>query len=413
MRTLTLREYREERAVLLDRSERDALRAILPSMQIAPTTGETDRYDVIPGSHVGGVTILDRIALAIQPKLPAARVVFMLSYALDPHPFRQHEEIGLTEAPTVVEAIVAAFKEHLQHAFARGVLSGYRTYEEPLPVLRGRVRFDDQIRRRFGRFPPVEARFDEFTEDTLENRLIRAAIARLRRLALRLRASSLVLSHYEGLLERVPIVEFGPLDIPQVAYTRLNAHYKGAVEMARLILRSSSFDVGHGPVRANAFLVDMNDVFENFVYVALREALRASEWSFPQGGRRGFTLDVRRQIPLKPDISWWDGSACNFVGDLKYKRTASTLTGAVGPSPDLYQVLAYATAAGLPSAMLIYAAGEDEAGEHRVRNIDMLLKVRTVDADGPPFEVLGRIRKLANEILDDRRQAIRQRTAVA
>jgi 5-methylcytosine-specific restriction enzyme subunit McrC len=413
MRTLTLREYRPELAVELDPVERDALRKTVPRIQVAHTAGTTDRYDLMPSSYVGGVMILDRLAVEIQPKLPVARVVFMLSYALDPLAFKHREDFGFAEAPTVVEAIVLAFDAHLQRAFRRGVLTGYRTYEEALPMLRGRVRFDDQLRRHFGRFPPIEARFDEFTEDVLENRLVKAAITRLRRLTLRLSASSLTLSRYEGLLERVASVEFGPHEIPEMTYGRLNAHYRGAVEMSRLILRSSSFEVGHGTVRATAFLVDMNDVFENFVVVALREALGLSEWSFPQGGRAGFKLDQARRISLEPDISWWDGTTCSFIGDLKYKRIAGTPDGAIGPNADLYQLLAYMTAASLPSGMLIYAAGEREEGNHRVRNIGGLLKVRTVDADGPPADVLRRIRQLAIEIRRDRLTAIVERVAVA
>jgi 5-methylcytosine-specific restriction enzyme subunit McrC len=413
MRTLTLREYRPELAVELDAAERDALRKIVPRIQISPTPGATDRYDLTPNSFVGGVTIMDRIALEIQPKLPVARVVFMLSYALDPLAFKHREDFGFAEASTVVEAIVLAFDAHLQRAFSGGLLSGYRTYEEALSVVRGRVRFDDQLRRHFGRFPPVEARFDEFTEDTLENRLIRAAITRLRRLTLRLSTSGLTLSRYEALLERVTGVEFGRHEIPRVTYGRLNAHYRGAVEMARLILRSSSFEVGHGVVRANAFLVDMNEVFENFVVVALRETLGLSEWSFPQGGRPGFELDRARRISLEPDISWWDGATCNFVGDLKYKRISGTPDGAVGPNADLYQLLAYVTAAGLSSGTLIYAAGEREPGNYYVRNIGTQLKVRTVDADGPPREVLKRIRLLGNEIHGDRFAAVAGRLAIA
>jgi 5-methylcytosine-specific restriction enzyme subunit McrC len=222
-----------------------------------------------------------------------------------------------------------------------------------------------------------------------------------------------MLSRYEGLLERVTIVDFGRHEAPKVSYGRLNAHYRGAVEMARLILRSSSFEVGHGTVRASAFLVDMNDIFENFVVVALREALRLSEWSFPQGGRSHFKLDQGRRVSLEPDISWWDGTTCNFLGDLKYKRIGAGPDGAVGQNADLYQLLAYMTAADLPSGMLIYAAGERDTGNYRVRNIGSLLKVRTIDADGPPAEVLRRIRHLAIEIRRDRVAALAERVAVA
>ena len=43
---------------------------------------------------------------------------------------------------------------------------------------------------------------------------------------------------------------------------------------------------------------------------------------------------------LAPDLSWWDGPTCTFVGDAKYKN----ITGERVPNADLYQLLAYATA---------------------------------------------------------------------
>jgi len=88
--------------------------------------------------------------------------------------------------------------------------------------------------------------------------------------------------------------------------------------------------------------------------VALRDALHVSDRSFPQGAkRRSLVLDKLGRIRLEPDISWWDGQACTFVGDVKYKR----ITAEGVKHPDIYQLLAYATAANLPTGLLVYAAG--------------------------------------------------------
>ena len=64
----------------------------------------------------------------------------------------------------------------------KGLLQGYRTVEEALPVLRGRIRTEEQLRRRFGLPVPVEVRYDDYSTDTDENRLLRAATERLLRL---------------------------------------------------------------------------------------------------------------------------------------------------------------------------------------------------------------------------------------
>ena len=73
-----------------------------------------------------------------------------------------------------------------------------------------------------------------------------------------------------------------------------------------------------GVTRAAGFLMDMNRVFQDFVTLALREALGLSDRTFrSDSGIRGVTLDEGGSVELKPDLSWWDGQDCTFVGDAK------------------------------------------------------------------------------------------------
>ena len=71
-------------------------------------------------------------------------------------------------------------------------------------------------------------------------------------------------------------------------------------------------------MRASGFLMDINQVFQEFVTVALREALDVPERVF--GERAICTLDEDRRVRLRPDLVWRDGSSCVFVGDAKYKN---------------------------------------------------------------------------------------------
>ena len=73
------------------------------------------------------------------------------------------------------------------------------------------------------------------------------------------------------MLDGVSLAEFPPKDVPEVEFSRLNEHYRGVVTLARLILRHGAFEARRGAVRATGFLMDMNQVFQEFVTVALRE----------------------------------------------------------------------------------------------------------------------------------------------
>lgn len=393
MRHLTLREYETTDAVELSTLERDELRRLAPSISVGPTVGATGRYDLRPGSSVGVVRVGD-LAIEIRPKLPIDRLMFLISYTLERRRWRE-VEFDLEQASSVLEAIVPGFVAQVRRATRRGILQGYRVEEDALLTIRGRVRFDDQIRRRYGRFPPVEVRYDEYTEDIVENRLLKAAIARLKRLPIRSERVRHALRAFDLTLAGVQTIAYDPRHLPEITWTRLNERYRPAVDLATLILRSTSFDTRHGQVSASAFLVDMNQVFEDFVVLALRDELRVSERTFPQGATsRSLHLDIARRVTLKPDISWWDGTHCCFVGDVKYKRVNAE--GIL--HPDLYQLLAYTIAADLPGGLLIYAAGESEPARHRIVQVGKHLDVVTLDLAGTPDSVLGQIAGVAGQV---------------
>jgi 5-methylcytosine-specific restriction enzyme subunit McrC len=196
------------------------------------------------------------------------------------------------------------------------------------------------------------------------------------------------------LLQRVTPIEYHPGRLPEILYTRLNAHYRPIVELAKYILRSTSFELGHGPVRSSAFLVDMNKVFENFVVVALREALRSVPGALEQGVRHRIWLGQAETVPLQPDFSWWVGNQCCFVGDVKYKRA----TGTDVPNADVYQLLAYTVATDLPSGLLIYAAGERDPNTLDVVHMKKQLRVVTLNLEQAPEVILDQVGAIAATI---------------
>ena len=245
---------------------------------------------------------------------------------------------------------------------------------------------------RFGIAPPIEVRYDEFTEDIDPNRLIKAAIRRLRRMRLRSPSMRNLLREFDGALASVSAVEYHRAKLPAITWTPLNAHYRPAIELAKLILQSCSLELRHGQVRSTSFLVDMNQVFEDFVVTALRETLGVTRHTLRQGV--SLHLDKAREIDVRPDLSWWEAGQYLFVGDVKYKRLqASGIKHA-----DLYQLLSYTIAADLPRGLLIYAAEKRERGVHEIVHVGKELTITTLDLEGAPDDILGQVGQLAERI---------------
>jgi 5-methylcytosine-specific restriction enzyme subunit McrC len=392
-RNLILRENVSSESLRLAQQELDCLRRLAPSIDVAPAVGRAGWYQLTPGSHIGAIN-LGTLTIEIHPKIPIERVLFLISYAVDPRRWSE-ETHGFASVPSLVEAVVPGFVAQVKRAICRGLLPGYRLEEEALPAVRGRIRFEEQLRKRFLRVPPIEVRFDEFTEDIEENRLVKAAIAKLGRMQLRSDRVRRSLRAFDGAFQAVSSVTYDAGRLPSISYTRLNRHYRPAIELAKLVLRSLSFELRGDNVEASAFLIDMNEIFETFVVVALRDALRLSERSWPQGtAGHWLCLDEADRVKLEPDLSWWEGGRCTFVGDVKYKRVK--VAGV--RHPDLYQLLAYVTATDLPAGLLIYAAGEGDPVMHRVMQIGKELHVVALQLAGQPDEILEEVRQVGRHV---------------
>ncbi len=397
-RRIDLREYERSEPLTLSLDERAALRDKRLSLAIEPADGVDGAYHLRAGSKVGAVDI-GGLSLFVQPKISIPKLLSLACYAIgavgiEPEDF---DFAGGSELPDVLALALAS---HARRAFARGLLHGYRAEEDALRTVRGRIRFDEQLRRRFGAPLPVEVSYDEFTDDILANRLVKAATARLGRMRLRSQDARRALGRIAGILDNVSLVEFPRGEAPTIRFDRLNEHYRGVLGLSRLIMRHSEFESSRGDVRASGFLMDMNVVFQEFVTQALREALGVSGRALrsDKDMPRGITLDRAGRLGLRPDISWWVGGVCRFVGDVKYKRIVNERV----PNADLYQMLAYATALDLPGGLLIYAEDESDLDVasmlHEVRHSGKRLEIVALDLSGSLEEILARVYSLARKI---------------
>ena len=387
MKHLDLREYEPSKSTALSVAERDCLAASPLSLRIEPAQGKDGAYHVIPSSTVGAVEIGD-LSVLIRPKIGIPKLLSLACYAIGMYRLQDDHFNFEKDAETLPDTLALALAAAARRAFSRGLLHGYITEEEALLTVRGRIRFEEQLRRRFGIPLPVEVIYDEFTDDTVENRLVKAAVNRLGEMRLRSSRARRGLGWLAATLENVSYQDFPPTDIPEVSFNQLNQHYRNVVGLSRLILQYSTFESRRGNVRVTGFLMDMNKVFQEFVTVALREELGLSEHSF--GEKNINSLDDAGNVHLRPDLTWRRGGNCLFVGDVKYKVADNSI-----PNSDLYQLLAYVTALNLPGGMLIYAKGEVEPTTYNVRHSDKELVVTALDLSGSLDDILRRVADVA------------------
>jgi 5-methylcytosine-specific restriction enzyme subunit McrC len=347
-------------------------------------------WRILPSGKVGAVRV-GALDVQVQPKVGIARLLFLLGYAMDPG-FRPEDVAAKPEAelwPALAESLI----RQVERALAPGVLQGYVSVDESLPLIRGRIRFADQFARRPAMPLPIEVRFDEYAADIPENQILRTALLRMMgvpRLPVSARAR---LTHLGGRLDGVRVLPPGA-PLPVWRTNRLNARYAPALRLAQLVLRHQSAEPGPGDVTMAAFVVNMAKVFEDFVTTALREALAA--YPGHTDGQYPAHMDEDQTIPIRPDVVHVVRGRPVAVFDAKYKLEGAT---SGYPNADAYQMLAYCTALHLRTGWLVYAHGTSPPGRRRVRNTGIDIVHYPLDLAATPRELLVSIDALAHRAM--------------
>lgn len=353
-------------------------------------------WRLLPRGRVGAVRLGDlQVQVDPKEKVGIARLLFLLGYTSDPG-FRPDDVVAEDE-PDLWAALAESLARSVERALRGGVLQGYRSVDEALRTVRGRIRISDQISRRPGFMLPLEVSYDEFSVDTSENRILRTA---LRRMLAVPRVPDDVrrrLAHLDGRLEGVEVL-MPRYPLPRWVPSRLNERYRPALRLAELVLRNASAEAGPGGVMVASFVVAMWKVFEDFVGVALAESLARypghTHVSPQYHGWLDEKAEGQQRVRMALDVTHVVGGQPRLIFDAKYK--VADASGRY-PNADHYQMLAYCTALEVPVAWLIYAQGAQRLVTRTVCNSTVRIVEFPLDLSATPRDILARIDVLVNE----------------
>ncbi len=262
------------------------------------------------------------------------------------------------------ELIVMLLAEETRLLIRDGLIRDYRSVDDALVVMRGRLRIREQFLERYGSLHRLECQFDEYDGDIPENQLLAAALsaasARVRDTGLK--AESYVLTHMlAGICE--PSTRDAAWYRRRIHYGRRNGRYRSAHTLATLVLDGLALAdlFGQTSESVSAFMLNMNDVFERFVSRLVADSLAGS--GLRVSTQESFGSVITDEISghsytrIRPDLVIAEIDSGRTVPiDIKYK-----LYDRKKFSPaDIYQTFLYAyalsTDAEYPRAGLIYPA---------------------------------------------------------
>lgn len=376
--------------VRLSQETVERLAQIAGSAITTTPTVERGVWELRASSWVGTV-VVGELHLLIRPKVTAANLFHMLEAGGRSVGVRS-ELFAYQRTGDLLPAFATFYASVLERSLARGLPKEYVAQNDRLVALRGRVDIKQQLR--VGLPVPVACAFDEHTADVQVNRIARGAAEVLLRLPGVSVATRQTLSRLVAQLEEASGRR--PTDLATgTAFTRLNAHFESADRLARLILTGSSITNRSGSESASTFLVNMNTVFESYVEHRLRRTLKGR---LDLTGQLQTHLDHGRHVGIRPDLVFKRGRSVVYVGDAKYKLTASGF----GREADYYQLLAYASALDVPEGVLVYCQNDGTAPPQQVevRNAEKRLHTRALTLAGGPSDLDAEIERLADWIVD-------------
>jgi 5-methylcytosine-specific restriction endonuclease McrBC regulatory subunit McrC len=225
----------------------------------------------------------------------------------------------LEEAPlSFFDLFAYMLGKNLLPELERGVAHTYVTFEEDINAVRGRVGVVEQVTRNWNRFDRVFCRWDEFTSNTAINRLFKSACRFLAERVNYMEAARLLIDCQALLGEVEDVSPISALrDIENLRFDRSVDRFRTAFDLARRLLAGIGHSMGAGSANTFVFLLDMNQVFENYVHAVLQSHFKTA---VEEQKYVGSLLDVHPgSISQLADYYWWDGSTF-WIGDAKYKH---------------------------------------------------------------------------------------------
>jgi 5-methylcytosine-specific restriction enzyme subunit McrC len=268
---------------------------------------------------------------------------------------------------TWLEMLTYLFTTELMTQLQQGFHQDYVRRDEMLPYVRGRWNIARQFVHQPNLAQGLDVSYDDYSPDTLLNRVFRLAVERLQYVT-RDPQNRQMLANLETWLLPVQLpAQLNIADLNRIEFTHLNERFQPAFQLARLFLEGQTVQLLAGGQRAYAFVFDMDRLFEQFVASLLQTQARCilpEAWANSQielqGGKPKKYL-IQHSNPaekplflLEPDILLKSMGKPLLIIDTKNKALPRKQPHRAVAEVDVYQMLSYAIQFRCTNVLLLY-----------------------------------------------------------
>lgn len=293
-----------------------------------------DRFKVIFRDVIGVLRLPNR-QIQIVPKIPLSHFLYIASRS-ELAPRLSNAQVSVNENGGFLEALANWFLDAAEKLLRVGLRSDYKELSDELAEIRGRLMVCETALCTLRGQAVAFCEFEDLSEDTPLNRVIRAACQRLASLQI---VSDQTRRRARQLAFRIDGIGALKSTDMRVRVDRLSKSYSRAIPLAQLILSGCGISSTSGQLVGTAFLVKTPQLIEDGLRSILSDCLP------------GIAVAKRRLLlgdsglSMNPDLVFATHVA---VGDVKYRYLTADWSRA-----DLNQVVAFATALQCSASLLL------------------------------------------------------------
>lgn len=268
----------------------------------------------------------------------------------------------------LLEVYFEYFLREVEGLLHRGLIKQYRRESGNVKALKGKLEFSQNIRHNVVHKERFFTSHQVYDKDHFLHQVLALALeiisifTRGTRLNDRWRRVQMAFPEVEHIKVTAKTLE-------TVIFNRKTMPYKRAFELARLIILNYSPDINKGNENMISLLFDMNQLWEEYVFVMLRKEVNSPNSPYgdyavyPQASKRFWNNNS-----LQPDILLeHKPTGRKFIIDTKWKRP-----GYSASIEDLRQVYAYARFWDAQHVMLLYPGDAKQNQHHEFNTKDVV-----------------------------------------
>ncbi len=292
------------------------------------------RYRVTFQDVVGMVRVGD-LQVNVLPKIPSTHFWHIVCHS-ELAPRISSAPVAVSEGLALIELLARWCVEAAEKLLRVGLRKDYKENLDELDEVRGQIQALETAERVYRGAAVAVCRFEELSEDTSLNRIVKSACERIARLGI---VSQPVRGRARRVVYRMDGVGSTLYTDMRVRLDRLTMSYSRVLPLSLLVLNGCGISAAYGKVQGLAFLIRTPELVED----GLRSIL-ASGIPTRRVAKRKLLLGGSG-MSINPDLVFGEDLA---IGDVKYRRLSGDWH-----KPDFNQIVTFATGFRSQYALLI------------------------------------------------------------